>query len=300
MSRGYRCILIALVGWLSLAAQQPAANTQESETSTNLSKAAPQVAAPPVQTVKPVESPKLERPCESGNDDRESDLCAQWKAADAARDAADWTRWGAIIGIIGTVGLLWTLFYTARGTRAAIDAVNTQVEANRPLIYLFSASVCQHRDSRPDALKLIINYRFENGGRSGAWMESQLMIANTELTSEPGIVNPVSAFIAPGKGFGADMKHPVTVDFSADESRSVIATKELLVWGNTVYRDAGGRRWRTGYVIKFELDNNLSAADYLLEPSDKHWIDERLPSHQRQWYQRLADKIAKHRSVPAA
>ncbi len=119
MPRGYRCILVAFVGWLSLATQQPAANTQQAETGTNQSKAAPPVAPLPVQAVKPVEPPKLERPCNRGDDKRDSDLCAQWKAADAARDAADSTRWGVLLGIVGTIGLFWTLFYTRAAVKVA-------------------------------------------------------------------------------------------------------------------------------------------------------------------------------------
>jgi hypothetical protein len=41
--------------------------------------------------------------CPQGQDDRNSDLCAQWKAADAAADSAYWTSGTFWIGIVGLV-----------------------------------------------------------------------------------------------------------------------------------------------------------------------------------------------------
>lgn len=115
-------ILIAFVGWLSLAnAQSPRAKSKQPETQSNQTNAVPP-GTPPSAPVKPVEPPKLERACDEGKDARDSDLCAQWKAADAARDAADWTRLGIILGVFGTVGLFWTLYYTRKAVLAAEEA----------------------------------------------------------------------------------------------------------------------------------------------------------------------------------
>ncbi|MBK6414183.1 hypothetical protein [Sphingopyxis sp.] len=48
-----------------------------------------------------------EKPCNAGNEDRSTDLCAQWKAADAASDSAD-AAWlfGGVGSIIGALTLL--------------------------------------------------------------------------------------------------------------------------------------------------------------------------------------------------
>lgn len=43
--------------------------------------------------------PGYTEPCQAGHDNRNSDLCAQWKAADAAEQSAFWTRVGTLIGI---------------------------------------------------------------------------------------------------------------------------------------------------------------------------------------------------------
>lgn len=55
-----------------------------------------------------------DRGCANRQDDRSSDLCAQWKAADAAREAADWASRSFWVGLIGTGLLIWTLWETRR------------------------------------------------------------------------------------------------------------------------------------------------------------------------------------------
>ena len=123
MSRSYRNIVFALVGVLSLAnAQNPAGPPQQTKAQANPTQPAPAVAPPSAKPVEPIQALELNRPCKEGGDARDSDLCAQWKAADAARDAADWTRWGVLIGIIGTVGLFWTLYYSRAAVKAAQSA----------------------------------------------------------------------------------------------------------------------------------------------------------------------------------
>ena len=49
-------------------------------------------------------------PCARGEDNRGSDLCAQWKAADAADRSASWTERTFWLGLVGTVIGAFTLF----------------------------------------------------------------------------------------------------------------------------------------------------------------------------------------------
>lgn len=51
------------------------------------------------------EASLLSSSCEPGRDQRQSDLCAQWKAADAAREAARWAFWSTIVSVAGIFGL---------------------------------------------------------------------------------------------------------------------------------------------------------------------------------------------------
>ena len=88
--------------------------------------------------------PKPDNGCKAGKDDRGSDLCAQWKAADAAKDAAWWTFFAAITTVIGVIVGGFTLvaagfaaWYAKNaanaasvGASAAIDAVAATSQAN--------------------------------------------------------------------------------------------------------------------------------------------------------------------------
>lgn len=112
MFRGYRGIIVALVGLVLLGAGQPpkaddASKAQPAQS--EITKAANAVAAAITEASKPGEE---DRGCEDRSDIRSSDLCAQWKAADAARDAADYARWSLLVGILGTSLLIWTLWET--------------------------------------------------------------------------------------------------------------------------------------------------------------------------------------------
>lgn len=49
------------------------------------------------------------KPCENGKDNRNSDLCAQWKAADAAKESAEWTRRTFWLGVVGSIIGFFTL-----------------------------------------------------------------------------------------------------------------------------------------------------------------------------------------------
>jgi len=83
---------------------------------TDALQAAATVASAIRETIQPVES---DEGCDHGQDRRNSDLCAQWKAADAARDAADYAWWALLIGTIGTGAVALTLYYTRKAVLAA-------------------------------------------------------------------------------------------------------------------------------------------------------------------------------------
>lgn len=52
--------------------------------------------------------------CPDGRENHSSELCAQWKAVDAARDSANWARRAFWAGIVSLLLLLFTLWQTRR------------------------------------------------------------------------------------------------------------------------------------------------------------------------------------------
>lgn len=63
-----------------------------------------------------------DRGCRKGQDNRTSDLCAQWKAADAAYDSAVWTARTYQLGIAGFLVGIFTLFAASMAAKYARDA----------------------------------------------------------------------------------------------------------------------------------------------------------------------------------
>jgi hypothetical protein len=104
MPKGFRLVVIAVVGWLSLVAAGAAPNGKvaihKGGAHQTLSKKLEGI-TPAVEKQDAIPSP--DGGCERGKDDRKSDLCAQWKAADAAFDAAASGRQQVNIGIIGLI-----------------------------------------------------------------------------------------------------------------------------------------------------------------------------------------------------
>jgi hypothetical protein len=137
----YRSVHAALVGLVLIGTNvpnQPTANAIHTKTDDK-------VVSPtlPIDVGKPSGKPQDDG-CKKGEDHRQSDLCAQWKAADAAANAALWSWWQMIGGFIGLLVGGGTLFFAARaahwakqaatetqkGADAAINAVDETRRAN--------------------------------------------------------------------------------------------------------------------------------------------------------------------------
>jgi hypothetical protein len=127
MPRSYRSIIAALVGWLILVgadapqppAPYPAPDYRAGDALINIS------AALERREKDEARSPD-KRPCQGIAQDRDSDLCAQWTAANAAKKDSDWadlTGWlsvgSFILSIIGLFALIYTLSQTNKTLRIA-------------------------------------------------------------------------------------------------------------------------------------------------------------------------------------
>lgn len=103
MLRGFRCVFVALVGFALVGASpspKGAAQAQQTASQNAVGELAASAAtALPEKQV----SPSPDHGCQRGTDNRQSNLCAYWKAADAAYDAARWGWWQLIIGVVGLV-----------------------------------------------------------------------------------------------------------------------------------------------------------------------------------------------------
>lgn len=118
MSGSYRSIILAF-GLILIGAGEPPKNATQSkkdQAQTDQKQSAPSV------VIGNPSSPPQDRGCKRGEDSRESDLCAQWKAADAAADAAYWSWLQMIAGFMGLVVGGGTLFAAWRAAHWAKEA----------------------------------------------------------------------------------------------------------------------------------------------------------------------------------
>ena len=126
MLRGYRSIVCAGVGLALVGAKpapQPEAVRQRSDVTTQTGEAPTPILASP-KAITRVQAAKEQAPCGPYRYGSNDDLCAQWKAADSAQEAARWARWSFWLGIVGTFGLIATLYYTRKAVLAAEEATD--------------------------------------------------------------------------------------------------------------------------------------------------------------------------------
>ena len=99
---GHRYLALLAAGIAVLQADPAISRgTQDQAKGSSTQEPPPQAAAtapPPISA-----GPKIDSGCLRGVDKRESDLCAQWKAADSASNAARWGWWQLIIGGVGLI-----------------------------------------------------------------------------------------------------------------------------------------------------------------------------------------------------
>lgn len=113
-----RLLLVALVAFSLGGAQkpQPQGQTEKSET-TQLQSSAASIA----QAVREMR-PEKDLGCQDRRDDRSSDLCAQWKAADAAKQAALATWAAVFFSFVGTYLIYRTFIEQRKTSRAELRA----------------------------------------------------------------------------------------------------------------------------------------------------------------------------------
>jgi hypothetical protein len=130
MLRGYRGVIFAACFGLTLigASNLPQDSTNPTQGNGNQANRQ-QSASAAAANSEPAVPPPSDAGCERNNDQRSSDLCAQWKAADAAYDSARWAWWQLLLGgvglILGAATMAAAIFAALYAKRAAVATEQT-------------------------------------------------------------------------------------------------------------------------------------------------------------------------------
>ena len=193
---GMVIVAAALVG----AAPPPDPNNQtnEAEATRDLAKAVEGLSRNVAAETQSVSGPEYEAPCDPGDDRRQSDLCAQWKAADAAREAARYALWSILIGGVSILGLGLNFWQTRKALKRAREAN----EIARKVGQVQTRAYVAVENAWLDVKARRIEFYTFNSGQSEApkvrlWTSATVAGRNIDINGRPvshrnGVMNPGS------------------------------------------------------------------------------------------------------------
>lgn len=126
MPRGYRYLILAALGFLVLTAAtqgaDPKTERQQAAAQQAIANSLQNIAAAENEQTKRAAGSKESEECSPGYDRRYSELCADWKAADAA-------QFGAYLSITGTILVLVALYFANHANLIARKTAERQLRA---------------------------------------------------------------------------------------------------------------------------------------------------------------------------
>lgn len=131
MPRVYRYVIVAAVGWLTLCAQHPvsAPNLEKRQTDGRVGDALTNIAMTYREQAERVEHAPERQSCGPDEYKSNDDLCAQWKAADAADRSAWWAAFAGWFGGLGFLGVLAAVGMAFHSNWIARDTAKRQLRA---------------------------------------------------------------------------------------------------------------------------------------------------------------------------
>jgi hypothetical protein len=281
MPRSYRGIILALAGLILVGAQPPQPDRQHpSEHAGGKIEDSLEDIATALREANKTSG--LEKPCQEGDNKRPSDLCAQWKAADAA-DSAKNATWlfgglGTLIGALTLGAASAAAFYAKRAAdhtkRGADTAERTLTDLEQP--YLFVDKVIAHtpitRDwiDAPDDRFFEASPKMRNYGRTPAVIrQSYAHIYIGESLPEypptllPSDIRETEQVIAPGETHALPTfyRYKLTSDMVADlfSSRTYVEgvkPTRCYIYGYVRYASPYDIEDEFGFIWEFLVQND--------------------------------------------
>lgn len=259
-------IAIALIAPVCGSAKET--DAKQTAISAGIDRAIEDIAASQRELARPT---GLDEPCRVGQEKRSSDLCAQWKAADAAADSAWWAWVAGWTSIIGTVTVFIAIALTYQANAIARDTARRQLRA------YVGVSGCSI-DMIEDGSGFIMQVAIKNSGQTPAYdfgLFGEVFSEETALNGSRPIPQPMDGHrfpFNPGEiTFGA---YRLVTDHASELLQAVMDGEyAIYLQGGCEYRDAfgnlrtlsykwmfGGRMAKTGGLVMHAcLDGNTAS-----------------------------------------
>lgn len=226
--------------WYSPGEASSRSQREQVAASQDIAKSAREIA---LKITEPRKSDPLTEPCGEGDyNRRSSDLCAQWKAADAARSAANAAWWSVWFSLLATVGLGVTIFFTVQATKAATasaKAASDTLHSGRAWIALAGWEVGPASgmlDGTPLREGHAFIPHFQNYGNSPAlktevYRHFQIVDYSLDISNFVAPANDessVSTVVTPGQKISADtifLDDAQAADFRARKTKVLCAVE---------------------------------------------------------------------------
>lgn len=221
-------------------------------------------------------SPEYTAPCGPSQDRRNSDLCAQWKAADAARDAANAAResaeynwWQLWVGVIGASGLLGALGLALHANWIARDTAKRQLRA-----YINTGEITASSASK-DNTEWKIQIEWVNGGATPAktvigCLRSKIVEGDLpdDFDFPTGQLESGTMVLGPRAKFASHV--PRNLTFSEMQTAAAGGSR-IFVWGWIEYSDIFSRkRHRTECAFEFCIEELPGLWGMVFVPLRRH------------------------------
>lgn len=258
MLRGYRLAFCAAFGWLIAAAASPGGHrseTEETKTQQQISHSLERIASALDEANKPKREAK---DCAEGANDRKSDLCAQWKAADAARASAisaDQTVTISVIGLIlGAVtmgaAIAAAIFakvaadHTRRGADVAVKLQRYSIYENKPWLFLHYTDSNMYPKISNDLFTSYLQVR--NTGKTRAEhviLKMELRRGGSAINLNYGVITGHPFRIEQEKTYGISVEHPINEIRQALGDDFEAMGEDWEIVASLSYKDAFGDNW---------------------------------------------------------
>lgn len=198
MLRRYRCAAV-VVSLLSAGIVSSAANADAKRSMVGARQADLQGTPPSLlPMVRTISVDKPDTGCAPPNDDRRSDLCAQWKAADSAYAAARWAWWQMVLGVGTLLAAVAAAAFAGRAAfqnRRAADFAETSIRVAEETARLARADSTHSREAAQAAERAYVLpvLQFQNmmENRRGA-DKFTVLVKFTNYGKTPAVISRIS------------------------------------------------------------------------------------------------------------